>query len=204
MEEKIQSLVIAFIRKLKGDKTVEHKKPGSGISSSKSNIPHAMRGCIPKTTNFLAIRNCNCATNEDSPGGLTIPKTSAPPKALQQISPPQAIPNADKRSSGQTRRNTNYYRFQKTSPDSLITGPPKRQHRTGDVENFHFSNNSVIETVQTTAEQAPKETNILPVIGEVFPSDPRERYPAHYRFPTPEYDMISMTVYKAELNTNSK
>ena len=36
---------------------MKHRKrdPGSGVSSSKSNISRAMRGRIPKIPNFLAI-----------------------------------------------------------------------------------------------------------------------------------------------------
>ena len=38
---------------------MKHRKrdPGSGVSSSKSNISRAMRGRIPKIANFLAIQN---------------------------------------------------------------------------------------------------------------------------------------------------
>ena len=34
-----------------------NRDPGSGVSSSNSNISRAMRGRIPKMPNFLAIRN---------------------------------------------------------------------------------------------------------------------------------------------------
>ena len=56
VEELIQSHVKEYTRKQKGDK---HRKrdPGSGVSSSKSNISSAMRGRIPKIPNSLAIRN---------------------------------------------------------------------------------------------------------------------------------------------------
>ena len=59
VEELIQSHVKEFTRKQKGDKKMKHRKrdPGSGVSSSKSNISRAMRGQTSKISNFLAIRN---------------------------------------------------------------------------------------------------------------------------------------------------
>ena len=59
VEELTQSQVKEFTRKQKGDKKMKHRKrdPGSGISSSKSNISRKhMRGRIPKIPNVLAIR----------------------------------------------------------------------------------------------------------------------------------------------------
>ena len=64
------------------------------------------------------------------------------------------------------------------------------------------SSTSINETVQTTAEQAPDETNIETVIKEVSPADPRVRNKAGYRSPKPGEDIISMTVNEAEFDTN--
>ena len=64
VEELIRSHIKEFTRKQKGDKKMKHRKrePGSGVSSSKSNISRAMRGRIPKVPNFLAMRNQQPAT----------------------------------------------------------------------------------------------------------------------------------------------
>ena len=50
MEELIHSHIKEFTRKQKGDKKMKHRRrePGSGVSSTKSNISRAMRGRIPK------------------------------------------------------------------------------------------------------------------------------------------------------------
>ena len=50
VEEQIQSHIKQFTRKLKGDKKMKHRKrdPGSGVSSSRSNISRFMQGRIPK------------------------------------------------------------------------------------------------------------------------------------------------------------
>ena len=58
-EELIQSHVKELSRKQKGDNKMKYRKrdPGSGVSSSKSNISRAMRGRIPKIPNFPAVQN---------------------------------------------------------------------------------------------------------------------------------------------------
>ena len=56
------------------------------------------------------------------------------------------------------------------SYNSVISAPPKR--RAGDVETSQPTNVSIVETVQSTAEQAPEETNFSPVNGNVPPPDP--------------------------------
>ena len=80
------------------------------------------------------------------------------------------------------------------SSDSVVPTPPKRNRRAGDIESFQPPNISVVETLQFTTEQAQEETNISPVIGNVSPPEPRVRYLANYRSPTPEDEAISMTV----------
>ena len=59
-KSKIRSHVKQFIRKLKGDKKLKHRKRnhGSGVSS-RSKISRAMQWRIPKIPVFLAIRNQN-------------------------------------------------------------------------------------------------------------------------------------------------
>ena len=56
-EEHIQSYIKQFTWKIKGDKKMKHRsrEPGSGVSSSRSNISRAMRGRIPKIPNMLAL-----------------------------------------------------------------------------------------------------------------------------------------------------
>ena len=59
VEEQVQSHIKQFTRKFKGDKKMKHRKrdPGREVSSSRCNISCAMRGRIPKTPNFVALRS---------------------------------------------------------------------------------------------------------------------------------------------------
>ena len=54
VEEKIQSHIKQFTRKLKGDKKMKHRRrePGSRVLSSQANTSRAMQGRIPKIPNF--------------------------------------------------------------------------------------------------------------------------------------------------------
>ena len=56
--------------------------------------------------------------------------------------------------------------------------------RAGDAENVQPPNSSVVETVQSAAEQVPDKITISPVIGTVSPPDPRDRALADQRTPT--------------------
>ena len=82
--------------------------------------------------------------------------------------------------------------------------PVKKQRRDVDVKNFQAPNTSVVETVQTIAEQVPEETHILPIVGNKSHPDPQFMYLADYRSSTHEEDATAMTVYEAELNNNSE
>ena len=70
------------------------------------------------------------------------------------------------------------------------------------MENYQSNHFSVVEVVQTTAEQLPAEANISPVIGNAPPSNPRDSNPADQRTATLEEDVISMTVLKDENQEN--
>ena len=54
VEELIHSHIKEFTRKQKGDKKMKHRRrePGSGVSSTKSNISRAIRGRIRKNQTF--------------------------------------------------------------------------------------------------------------------------------------------------------
>ena len=203
MEEKIQSHVKEINRQNQGRQKVKHKwrDPGSGVSFSKSNIARAMWGRVPQNSNFLALRSQNEETKIDPPSELTIALHNAPTSALQQVPASTSETTAVKRSSGSNEQSPNYYGFEDTSTDSLITAAPNR--RAIDADNFWPPNIPVVETFQFTAEQAPEETNISPVIENVSLADPRIRYLADYRSPTPEDDTILMTVFEAEVNASS-
>ena len=84
------------------------------------------------------------------------------------LTPPQISNPAAKNRRSPTNRG-----FEDTYSDSMITAPPTRQSRAGDVESLQPPKISVVETAQSTAEPAPEETNVSPVIGNVFPPDPR-------------------------------
>ena len=175
VEELIQSHVKEYTRKQKGDKKMKHRKryPGSGVSSSKSNISRAMRGRIPKIPNFLAIRN-------PQPDAGTISNSEQLPTALTNTSVAAAQPT---RSSDHNRRSPSYYGFESTSPDSTILPPPKRPRRVGNVENVQPPSESIVESVQCIAESQPAEINISPRIGEVSP--PASRNPSLLEMDTP-------------------
>ena len=163
-----------------------------------------MRGLIPKTPNFSSLRSQNEPTNVRSPIELIIPPPNAPTSALQQVSPSTSTTNTDKRSPSRNRRSPFYYGIEDMSSDSVISAPPKRHRRAGDIESFQPSNISVAETGQSISEQAAEDTKISPVIGIVSPSDLRVRYLTDYRRPTPEDDTNSMTAYEAEVNETSE
>ena len=187
MEEIIRSQVKEFARKQKGDKKMKHRKrdPGSGVSSSKSNLSRAMRGRVPKILIFLAIRN-------QQPEASTVSHSEQPTNSSGNTS---AAAKRPQRSSDRNGRSPSYYGFDSPSPDSTIAAPPKRHRRAGDVENFQPPHESIVETVQNIAEQQPAETNISPVIGDVSP--PATRDPSLLETDTPTL-AHSMTVFDAE------
>ena len=155
-----------FTRKQKGHKKMKHRKrdPGSGVSSSKSNISRAMRGRVPKIPNFLAIRN-------QQPEASTVAHSEQPSTSSANTS---AAAKRPQRSSDRKRRSPSYYGFNSPSSDSTIAAPPKRPRRAGDVENYQPPPESNVETVRNIAEQQPAEINISPVIGEVSPLATRD------------------------------
>ena len=86
VEELIHRNIKEFTRKQKGDKKMKHRKrePGSGVSSSKSNISRAMRGRIPKIPNFLAMRNQQPTTVTTSHSEHLASSSSTAPAAVAQ------------------------------------------------------------------------------------------------------------------------
>ena len=130
VEELIHCHIKEFSRKQKGDKKTKHRKrePGSGVSSSKSNISRAMRGRIPKVPNFLAMRNQQPAimttSHSEHPASSS---STAPVPAAQQT-----------RTSDRNRRSPSYYGFESSPPNSTILPPPKRPRRAAEVFNPHL------------------------------------------------------------------
>ena len=187
VEELIQNHIRDFTRKQKGYKKTKHRKrdPGSGVSSSKSNISRAMRGRIPKIPNFLAIRNQQQVASTVSHSEQHTSLSATTTAAAKQ---PQ-------RSSDRNRRSPFYYGFDSPSPDSTITAPPKRPRPAGYVENYQPPPESIVETVQNIADQQPAEFNISPRLGDVSPPAPRD--PSLLDIDTPTL-VQSMTVFEAE------
>ena len=99
------------------------------------------------------------------------------------------------RTSDRTRRSPSYYGFESSPPNSTILPPPKWPRRAGDVENFQPPPESIVESVQHTAENQPEEQNISPLIGQVSPSAPRN--PPLIDIDTPTL-VQSMTTLEAE------
>ena len=147
VEKLIQSHVKQYTRKQKGDKKMKNRKrePGSGVSSSKSNISRAMRGRIPKIPNFLANRN-------QQPDAGIVSNSEQLPTAPTNTSVAATHPT---RSSDRNRRIPSYYGFESTSPGSPILPPPKRPRRAGDVENVQPPPESIVVSVQHIAESQP-------------------------------------------------
>ena len=187
VEELMHSHIKEFTRKQKGDKKMKHRKrePGSGVSSSKSNISRAMRGRIPKIPNFSAMRNSKQTT------GANV--FSEQPACTSSTVPTANVQNT--RTSDSTRRSPSYYGFERSPPNSDILPPPKRPRRAGDVENFQPPPDSIVESVQQIAENQPEVQKISPIIGHVSP--PATRNPSLLETDTPTL-VQSMTALEAE------
>ena len=172
---------------------MKHRKrdPGNGVSSSRSNISRAMRGRIPKITNFVALRNQTALPQHDSPSELVIPKQSVSSSATQLV---VSTSTHGKRSSERPRRNAVLNGFESSS-DSAIAAPPKRPRRAGDIKNYQPPPESIIETVQHIADQQPDEINISPIIGDVSPPAPQD--PSLLDVDTPKL-VCSMTVFETK------
>ena len=166
---------------------MKHRKrdPGSGFSSSESNISRAMRERIPKITNFLAIRN-------QQQEATTVSHSEQPTTSSATTT---AAAKQPQRSSDRNRRSPSYYGSGSPSPDSTVAAPPKRPRRAGDVENYQPPPESIVETVQNIADQQPAEFNISPRIGDVPPPAPQD--PSLLDIDTPTL-VQSMTVFEAE------
>ena len=165
---------------------MKHRKrdPGSGVSSSKSNISRAMRGRTPKIPKLLAIRNQQPAAGTVSHSEIPTTSTNTP-AALTQT----------KRLSDRNRRIPSYYGFESPSPDSTILTSPNRPRGASDVENFQPPPESIVESVQHIAESQPDETNISPQIGNVSP--PASRNTSLLEMDTPTL-VRSMTAFETE------
>ena len=187
VEEMIQSHIKDFTGKQKGDKKMKHRKrePGSGVSSTKSNISCAMRGRVPKVPNFLAMRNQQPTTVTTSHSEHHASSSSTTPAAAAQ----------NTRTSDRIRNSPSYFGFESSPPNSTILLPPKRPRRAGDVENFQPPPESIVESVKHIAENQPEEQNIYPLIGQVSPPAPRN--PPLIDIDTPTL-VQSMTALEAE------
>ena len=95
-----------------------------------------------------------------------------------------------------------YYGFENSSPDSEISATPKKPHRARDVDNFQPSNISVVETVQSTAQQIQYDKNISPFIDDLSAPDPRVWPLVDQGTPTLEEDVIYLTVFEVERQKN--
>ena len=109
------------------------REPGSGLSSSRSNISRLMQGRILKILNFPLLRNQHNTDQADSQSKLVLPQPSASTSALQQRAP--AAPTTQKkRSSDGNRRSPSFYGFDNSSSDATIAEPPKHRRRARDRE----------------------------------------------------------------------
>ena len=169
---------------------MKHRKreTGSGVSSNRSNIARAMRLCMPKIPeNFAppetpsqpeATPEPQIITSEvliappptSQHSELTLPSTSAPAEALQQI--PPRVPK-------RTRKSPRCYGYDKddSSGESTNSCPPhflqsRKKRRAGDVESVQPS---IVQTIVDTASQLESIDNPFPspIIGQVSPTDPR-------------------------------
>ena len=156
------------------------REPGSGVSSTKSNISRAMRGRIPKKPNFSATRNHQTTTSLSEQHAST------------STAPAPASPNT--RTSDRTRRSPSYYGFETSPPNSDILPPPKRPRRAGDVENY-APPDTIVESVQRIAENQPEAINVSPCIDQVSPPAPRNTPLLYIDTPTL---VRSTTVLEAE------
>ena len=165
------------------------REPSSGVSSSRSIVSRATRGCIPKVPNFPALRHQRQEKNVSSNSKMTIL-----PQPASSSTPATSITKS-KRSSDRNRRSPSYYGFDNSSSDSTIAAPTKRSRRAGDFENFQPPPASVVETSQNISVQHLDETNISAITGDVSP-------PALQALSVLEQDtrtlVRSMTVFKAE------
>ena len=156
------------------------REPGSGVSSTKSNISRAMRGRIPKKPNFSAMRNLPPTTSLSEQHAST------------STAPTPAPPNM--RTSDRARRSPSYYGFETSPPNSDILPPPKRRRRAGYVENY-APTDTIVESVQKIAENQPEAINVSPRIGQVSPPAPRNTPLLYMDTPTL---VRSTTVLEAE------
>ena len=172
----------------------------SVVSSNRSNIARAMRVPMPKVPENLAllVTSSQPEVNPEPqiitseviiappPTGqrpeLTIPSTTAPVKALQQV---------PLRATKRTRKSPKYYGYDKkdSSCESTNSCPPnflqsRRKQRAGHVASVQ---QSVVQTIVVTATRVEPIPNPFPssTIGEVSPTDPRirpaDQSPSHER-----------------------
>ena len=123
--------------------------------------------------NLPALRNQLDNSQLDSQSELIIPASTSSTFALQQVLPAASTAPRNKHSSYRNHRSPSYYGFENSSPNSEITAPPKKPLRASVEENYQPTNISLLETVETTADQIPSEDNISPAIGNVSPLDPQ-------------------------------
>ena len=174
----------------KGDRKMKHRKQetGSGVSSNRSNIARAMRVRMSKVPENFAPPETS-SQPEAAPeqqiitsevliaplptiqhSELTLPSTSAPAEALQQIPP---------RVTKRTRKSPKYYGYDKddSSGESTNSCPPhflqpRSKRWAGDVESVQPS---IVQTIVDTASRMEPIDNPFPspIIRQVSPTDPR-------------------------------
>ena len=130
------------------------------------------RGRNLKVPNFPVLRNLHNTDQANSPSELVLPQTLAPKSALQQIIP-AVHTTQSKRPSDRNRRSPSYHGLKIFSSVSAIAALPKQPRSSSDVENYQPTCVSVVETVQTIADQLSEEGNISPVLRELSPHDPQ-------------------------------
>ena len=105
---------------------MKHRKrdPGSGVSSSRSNVSRAMRGRIPKILDILPNRSQDNEEQTNMASELVLSAHSVPSSALQQMEP-ASLTVQGKRTSDRNRRSPSYYGFENSSSESAIEAPTK-------------------------------------------------------------------------------
>ena len=161
VEELMQSHIKKSTRKNKGDKKMKHRKrdPGSGVSSSKSNISRAMRGRMPKIIKFLAIRNQKqqetTVSHSEQPTSPQLTSSAVPTITTKQT----------KRSSDRNRRSPSYYGLDNSSSDSTIAAAPPPP-------NVH-AERETLKIISLYLSRSSKLSNTLRKNNRTKPTSPR-------------------------------
>ena len=189
-EAKIFSHIKESTHVQKDERKMKHRKreTGSGVSSNRSNVARAMRVGMPKVPeNFAPLETPSQPEAAPEPqiitsevliappptsqhSELTLPSTSAPAEALQQIPPlaTKRMRNCSK-NDGYDKDDT-FGESTNSCPPNFLQ--PRRKRRAGDVESVQ---QSIVQTIVDTASRVEPIHNPFtwPIIGQVFPTDRR-------------------------------